>query len=59
MSQTSSRLGVLAFAYPAVTSFVVLTTANHYVLDVVAGAMLSGVVIVLMTRLLPRRASAG
>ena len=59
MSQTSSRLGVFAFAYPALTSFVVLTTANHYVLDVVAGAMLSGVVVVLMTRLLPRRASAG
>ena len=58
-SQVSSRLGLLAFAYPAATSVVVLTTANHYVLDIVAGALLAGMVIVVMTKLLSSRRSAG
>src|SRR3954465_10004243 len=31
----------LALAYPAMTTFVVLTTANHYVVDAVAGAGLT------------------
>ena len=58
-SQTPTRWGLLAFAYPATTSFVVLTTANHYVVDIVAGALLAGLVVALMTKLLPSRASAG
>ena len=58
-SQASSSLGLLAFAYPAATSVVVLTTANHYVLDIVAGALLAGMVIVVMTKLLSSRRSAG
>jgi membrane-associated phospholipid phosphatase len=38
---SESRWRWLALAYPAATSFVVVATANHYVLDVVAGASLA------------------
>jgi hypothetical protein len=32
------RLAAWAWAYPAVTTFVVVATANHYVVDALAGA---------------------
>ena len=42
---------VAAIAYPVVTSLVVVATANHYWLDVVAGAALVGAVIAVVTML--------
>jgi hypothetical protein len=36
-----SRWRHLAWLYPTATSLVVVSTANHYVLDVVAGALLA------------------
>jgi hypothetical protein len=44
----------LALAYPALTTLVVLTTANHYVLDALAGAGLA-LAAVTLSRLLRRR----
>jgi membrane-associated phospholipid phosphatase len=41
---TKSRWGHLAWIYPAMTTFAVLATANHYVLDAVAGAALTALV---------------
>jgi hypothetical protein len=41
---------VLAFAYPVGTALVVMGTANHYLLDVVAGAALVAAAIALVTR---------
>ncbi|MDX6288075.1 MAG: hypothetical protein QOG53_3560 [Frankiales bacterium] len=38
---TRSRWKHLAWIYPALTTFAVLTTANHFVLDAVAGAALA------------------
>jgi hypothetical protein len=42
-----SRWRYLAWIYPTATTFVVLATANHYVLDAVAGAVLILVTMVL------------
>jgi PAP2 superfamily protein len=53
VTQASGRGRAVALAYPMVTALVVLTTANHYVLDVVAGALLAVAVIVL-SRVFPR-----
>ncbi len=40
--------------YPVVTAVVVVVTANHYVLDVVAGAVTGGTALWIAFRLLPR-----
>lgn len=50
------RVGALALLYPAMTSLVVLTTANHYVTDIVAGALLSLAFVVIAARRRPRTA---
>ncbi len=42
---------VLAVAYPLVTTFVVLATGNHYVLDVLAGALTVVLAVALQTGL--------
>jgi hypothetical protein len=41
MTQASRRVRLGAVAYPVATTAVVLTTANHYVVDVLAGASLA------------------
>jgi PAP2 superfamily len=41
---------VLAIAYPLVTTLVVVSTGNHYFLDVIAGALLACVTWVAVTR---------
>jgi hypothetical protein len=46
---------VLAVAYPIGTTLVVVATANHYLLDAVAGAAVVAVAIRLSGRLSPRR----
>jgi hypothetical protein len=38
---TKSRWGHVAWIYPAMTTFAVLATANHYLLDAVAGAAMA------------------
>jgi hypothetical protein len=40
----------LAWLYPLMTSFVVISTANHYVLDVVGGALLTAVCLIVARR---------
>ena len=57
-----SRWRWLAVIYPLLTSFVVVATANHYVVDVVTGALLTGVVsggLLTTARVLGRTGSAG
>jgi hypothetical protein len=49
-----SRRRWLALGYPTLTTLVVLTTANHYVLDALAGAALT-LVAVTVSRLVRRR----
>jgi PAP2 superfamily len=44
-------LRILAAAYPVMTVLVVVATGNHYFLDVAAGALLTGVAWVAVTRL--------
>jgi hypothetical protein len=43
----------LAWIYPAVTTVVVLITANHYVLDIIAGVVLAATAWYLTVRILP------
>jgi PAP2 superfamily len=40
VATTHSRWRHLAWLYPAATTFVVMATANHYLLDALAGAVL-------------------
>lgn len=47
------RLRHLAWLYPATTGLVVVVTANHYVLDVVAGAATAGVALYVTLMLRP------
>ena len=52
---TRHRLArALAVAYPAITTVVVVATANHYVLDAVAGALVVATGIAVATRGVPR-----
>ena len=57
-------LRALGAAYPSMTAFAVLATGNHYVLDVLAGALVAAASVVLATLAsrrgmrLPRRAAA-
>lgn len=44
----------LAVAHALITSFIVISTANHYVLDIAAGAALAGVVVLWARRLVTR-----
>ena len=44
-------LRILAVAYPVMTALVVVATGNHYFLDVAAGALLTGMAWVAVTRL--------
>ena len=46
---------LLALGYPVVTTFVVVGTANHYLLDAVAGALVVAVGVWLAARLSPAR----
>ena len=51
----SSRLAKIAWAvYPLVTTFVVVATGNHYLLDVILGALTAGISGLLAQRLLAR-----
>jgi hypothetical protein len=50
IGSAKSRWRWSALVYPAATSFVVIATANHYVLDVVAGACLTGAAVLLTRR---------
>ena len=43
--------------YPLLTSFVVVATANHYVIDVLAGALAFGLAVAMLPR--PCLAAAG
>jgi PAP2 superfamily len=52
-----SRWRHLAWLYPAATTFVVLATANHYLLDAVAGAALTLSVVFLVRPARPRLAT--
>ncbi len=52
-SALRSRWRLLTWVYPALTTLVVLATANHYVLDVVAGLATVAVVAVLVVTLAP------
>ena len=45
-----SRWRHLAWLYPLWTTFIVVATANHYLLDAVAGAVLAGVPLVYVAR---------
>ena len=63
---TSSRWRHLAWLYPAATTFVVLASANHFVLDVAGGLAVAGLGILatsrpsrLLARLLARPAARG
>jgi membrane-associated phospholipid phosphatase len=46
-------LRALAVAYPLLTTLVVVATGNHYFLDVIAGALLTGVTWAAVTRIGP------
>lgn len=48
-------VGRIGWLYPALVSVTVIVTANHYVLDVVAGAGFAAVACTLVPRLLARR----
>jgi hypothetical protein len=45
-----SRWRQLAWLYPLWTTFVIISTANHYLLDAFAGAVLAGVPLLLLAR---------
>jgi hypothetical protein len=48
----------LAWLYPAITLFVVIGTANHYVLDGVVGAVYAGVGVAISRALYAKRRTA-
>lgn len=49
-SESSRRIAAVSVVYPAMTCLVVLTTANHYVVDVAAGAALAAVFVLASRR---------
>ncbi len=53
-----SRWRHLAWLYPLWTTFIVISTANHYVVDVIAGAVLTGVPLLIIAKRSAPAASA-